>query len=91
MFKQLYTRNASKALQTTIRVRTSCISAQSAIVPDNRAFHSNIINREGEIELPKKGRLPVPKHVQELGDKFLALNAIENMILSEYIRVSLSL
>lgn len=64
-----------------------------------RPFHTTLFRYKKEeenpdepfVELPKKGKMPVPKEIKELGDKVLSLNAIDNMILSQYLRVSVKL
>jgi ribosomal protein L7/L12 len=69
-------------------------STNTASLSCMRPFHTTLFRYKKEeetpdepfVELPKKGRMPVPKEIKELGDKVLSLNAIENMILSQYLR-----
>jgi len=77
-------------------------SLTTARSPTFRDFHSTKntfvvsaskeqLDQIAEVELPKKGKVAVPKHVQSIGDAMLSLNAFESMILSQYVRDKLGI
>lgn len=80
-----------QVVRKCLMLRTSGISLLRTSINfhtrSNSFTSTEQLDQLSEVELPKKGKVVVPKHIQMIGDEMLKLNAFESMILSQYVRV----